>query len=210
MGEPIAEVGDLAGICGHDGTSWEKVLIDASKRLVVAIASAIAQDVHVYGFDDPDWLELACDSDGYLKITMPYEEALGARQYQYDGSSWRRSNMLLGYNTVLDEDAGGTASGTSYTFATSAVPSGELWILQAASIRESNRNTGPVQIYITKNSGALIFIAFSASLTRYYPLLVTGEFVMAEGDTLSFYVGGTVAGDTIQGGALGYKMDLEM
>ena len=62
MAEPIATVGDLAGICGHDGTNWEKVLIDASKRLVVAIAAfsdvlEVEQDtpgdllVGAHGFD---------------------------------------------------------------------------------------------------------------------------------------------------------------
>jgi len=55
MGEPIATVGDLAGICGHDGTNWEKILIDASKRLVVAVASAIASDVQLHGYYDGSW-----------------------------------------------------------------------------------------------------------------------------------------------------------
>lgn len=55
MGEPIATVGDLAGICGHDGTNWEKILIDASKRLVVAVASAIAQDAQMHGHISGAW-----------------------------------------------------------------------------------------------------------------------------------------------------------
>lgn len=55
MAEPIAEVGYEAGICGHDGTDWEKILIDASKRLVVAVASIVASDVHSHGYYDGAW-----------------------------------------------------------------------------------------------------------------------------------------------------------
>lgn len=37
MGEAITTVGDLAGLCGHDGTDWEKVKINASKQLEVEV-----------------------------------------------------------------------------------------------------------------------------------------------------------------------------
>lgn len=41
VSESIETVGPLAGLCGHDGDNWEKVLIDSSKRLIVAIASIV-------------------------------------------------------------------------------------------------------------------------------------------------------------------------
>lgn len=55
MAETIQTVGPLAGICGHDGTNWEKVLIDASKRLVVAVASLVAADVQMHGYYSGSW-----------------------------------------------------------------------------------------------------------------------------------------------------------
>ena len=56
MSEPIATVGDLAGICGsEDGTDWEKILIDASRRLVVAVASVVAQDAQMHGHVGGGW-----------------------------------------------------------------------------------------------------------------------------------------------------------
>lgn len=55
MGEPIATVGKLAGVCGHDGDDWEKILIDASKRLVVAIASIVAADAQMHGHVGGAW-----------------------------------------------------------------------------------------------------------------------------------------------------------
>ena len=39
MGEPIAEVGYLAGICAHDGTGWQKLKIDADGRLEVSVTA---------------------------------------------------------------------------------------------------------------------------------------------------------------------------
>lgn len=40
MGEPVAEVGYLAGLCGHDGTVWIKALIDADGHLQVDAVSS--------------------------------------------------------------------------------------------------------------------------------------------------------------------------
>jgi hypothetical protein len=37
MGEPIAEVGSLAGLCGHDGTDWIKVLVDSDGKLQIEV-----------------------------------------------------------------------------------------------------------------------------------------------------------------------------
>ena len=39
MGEAIAEVGYLAGICAHDGTDWQKLKIDAEGRLEVSVVA---------------------------------------------------------------------------------------------------------------------------------------------------------------------------
>ena len=37
MGETITRYGDLSGACGWNGAGWEKILIDSSKRLVIAL-----------------------------------------------------------------------------------------------------------------------------------------------------------------------------
>ena len=39
MGEPIAGVGYLAGICAHDGTDWQKLKIDSEGRLEVSVVA---------------------------------------------------------------------------------------------------------------------------------------------------------------------------
>lgn len=40
MGEAIKTVGELAGICGHDGTDWLKALIDAAGHLQVDLVDS--------------------------------------------------------------------------------------------------------------------------------------------------------------------------
>jgi hypothetical protein len=79
MGEPIATVGDLAGICGHDGTNWEKILIDASKRLVVAVASAVANDAQLHGYYDEAWQK--------APIPWGFSDVIGSAAYEGDAAA---------------------------------------------------------------------------------------------------------------------------
>ena len=62
MGEPIAEVGYLAGICAHDGTDWQKLKIDSEGRLEVVVTAGHEYvdrgDPSGYDFDIGD---LICD-----------------------------------------------------------------------------------------------------------------------------------------------------
>jgi hypothetical protein len=210
MGEPISTVGDLAGICGHDGTSWEKILIDSSKRLVIAIASAIAQECQLYGWDGDSWEKLQVDANKYLKVTLPIEEALGARGYQYDGTTWRRSNLLIGYNAIWDEDLGGTAAGASYTKSSSAIPAGELWILQACSIVNNTRAVTAATVYIYRASGSYVMLDDTRPCAQYVPTLFAGQAVLRTGDVVTVAMAGTQANDVILAGLVGYKMKVNM
>ena len=144
MGEPIAEVGYLAGLCGHTGTDWQK------------------------------------------------------------------NPLVWGFSEIWDENLGGTADGTSYTKATSTVPSDELWILGAISIRNNTRAGGHTDISIVRASGATMFINYAASVGQYEPLLTTGMFVLGEGDYASVYMAGIQANDVIKAGLTGYKMKLNL
>jgi len=177
MGEPIAEVGYLAGICGHDGTVWVK---------------------------------LVTDGNGYLKVTLPYEEALGARVYNFDGASWRKSNLLWGYNALLDVNLGGTATGTSYSKSTSAIPSGEIWIVQGASLRNQTRNVTAATIYAYRASGAYLVLADKRPLTQCDAAYFVGATPFMTGDVIYVAMAGTVSGDEIWANVAGYKMKVNM
>ena len=81
MGEAIAEVGYLSGICAHDGTDWQKLKVDAEGRLEVSVVAGLEYvdrgDPSVYDFDqsslqmDNTWYALSLsgivtDSDAVL------------------------------------------------------------------------------------------------------------------------------------------------
>lgn len=65
MGEPIAEVGQLAGVCGHDGTDWQKVGISASDRLKVEVEDPGGVDLQ----DVLDQLEILAAAIVYRSTT---------------------------------------------------------------------------------------------------------------------------------------------
>lgn len=188
MGEVITSQGQLAGICGHDGSDWEKVLIDASKRLVVAVA-ALSGNV-----------EVIQDTPGDLLTGV----------HHYDGSAWRKSNLLWGYHDIWDENLGGTATTTSWAKATSTIPSGEVWVLQAISALNATRDPSNISLYITRASGSTVYLASTNTPGLYRPVLATGNWVLGAGDLAYVYLSGCQADDVILGGIIGYKMDIEM
>lgn len=67
MGEPISTVGQLAGICGHDGTEWLKALIDAAGHLQIDIIDSGGSDLQ----DVVDQLEILAAATLY-RSTTPY------------------------------------------------------------------------------------------------------------------------------------------
>jgi len=89
------------------------------------------------------------------------------------------------------------------------VPAGEIWVAQVASMRNNTRITGQTEIYVTGNGGAKIHLAVSASLARFFPLVITGQFTLAEGDRFIMYMAGTNASDVIEGGVMGFIVDIE-
>ena len=188
MGEPIAEVGYLAGICGHDGTDWEKVLIDASKRLVVAVA-ALSGEVEVVQSDPADLL---------------------VGQHQFDGSAWRKSNLLFGYNDKWAENMGGDATGTEWVKNSAVVPAGEIWVLQALSIRNETRAPGITYLFAYPIAGLPVCLNYASSLALHEPLLIGGTFAIHAGGYVRVWMGGCQALDVIEGGTIGYKMKLDM
>ena len=174
--------------------------------------SPLAPHVAALGHDDANdkFVVLAVNADGRLEVVIPIEEALGARAYHYDGAAWRRSNLLFGYNAIWDEDLGGTATGATYTVATSVVPAGELWILQGLSCNNQTRATTYGQAAVVKASGAYVILDDVRPLPQYVSALAIGQFVLGEGDQAYVSIGGCQVGDTILAGLVGYKMKLDM
>lgn len=210
MGEPIATVGDLAGICGHDGTDWIKALIDAAGHLQIDVVDSGGADLK----DVLDKLtEILTELNSKLEtadLDLDASGRLSANAHQYDGSAWRKSNLLFGYNAIWDEDLGGTATGASYYDTTSTIPSGEVWVLQAISARNTTRNPTWVFTYVVRASGADVYLSADATPGTNIPGLAVGNWVLGPGDVAYIYLTGCQADDVIQAGVIGYKMKLNM
>lgn len=232
MGEPIAEVGYLAGLCGFDDPDWLKVLVDADGKLIIevdtsALPSGAATSAHQLtmitalqslqnlvgalhdvGLDELDIQFAGQAVDVEVKQQTPAD--LVVAQHQYDGSTWRKSNLLFGYNGTWDENLGGTAGAAAYSANTATIPSGEAWVLQGISIRNTSRAITSLTVYLWMSSSGLIVMNDLRPAARYAPCFATGQFVLTAGDAAFVDGQGCTAGDTIQAGAVGYKMDLAM
>ena len=129
---------------------------------------------------------------------------------QYDGSAWRKSNLLWGYNTIWDENLGGTATGATYYKDTSTIPAGELWVLQAISARNLTRNPASVFLRIGRASGSVVGLIYTVTPGAGVPVLATGQWVLRTGDVARVYLSGCQVDDVIEAGIVGYKMKLDM
>jgi len=153
---------------------------------------------HLYAFDGTYWDRLRADAG-----------ALRVGGHGYDGSAWRKLPLLLGRSAAWDEQLGGTATGTTWEKATSEIPAGQVRVLTACSIRNITHGLTNVFIYVTRASGAKVFIAYAATLATNVPMFVTGTFVLEAGDVLHMYAGVVTVGDTIESGLTGYKMQVD-
>ena len=188
MSEPIAGVGYLAGLCGHNGTDWLKVKTDANGYL------------YVVGTGTTGAMEVTQDTPGDLLVG----------QHQYDGSAWRKSNLLLGYNDRWVERISDlNASAGDNTLYGVAVPSGYVYVLQA--INGQNNVTDPSSIHMKVVGGAIsITLAYKATPGIAVPATWSGELILKEGDKAGALLRGCAAGDDLYVTLWGYKMKLDM
>lgn len=188
MAEAIKTVGDLAGICGHDGTSWEKILIDSTKRLVVAIAAFSAS------------LEVTQDTPGDLLAGI----------HGYVGGAWQKLPMLWGYSDTISElleDDNATAG--LNTLDTTAVPSGEIHVIH--TLYGVNTNNNPTFILMSLvRGGETYFLKRVAGPGAGTSVELAGTIVMEGGDLLRCSIQGCVLNDNIRFAITGYKVDIDL
>ena len=63
------------------------------------------------------------------------------------GSAWQKAPLTLGYSAKIDEQVADTsAAAGSNTLSGTAVPSGEVWVIQAACASDLNNDPTIIQI----------------------------------------------------------------
>lgn len=188
MGEPIAEVGYLAGLCGHDGTGWLKVKTDANGYL------------YVVGTGTAGAIEVTQDTPGDLLVG----------QHQYDGSAWRKSNLIFGYNDRILEVAEDTDVGAgTQTLEIAVDTSGYVWVITAVCFFWQGTSCSFLTAQITDGTN-VVDLESDGSPTSGLRLFVRGEFVLKAGDKIQVKAFGLTAGDDLYLRVNGYKMKIDM
>ena len=158
-----------------------------------------------------DYLQVAVVStpaNVEVKQTNPAD--LRIAQHQYDGATWRKSNLLWGYNDRWIENLGGTQSNAGmYSATTTEVSEGYVYILQLLSIRNISSAGGTTLLRVLPETGSYVFL-WAPSRLKFEPLLWTGELCLKAGDTVRVTMGSCGDGDTIEAVAWGYKLKVDM
>ena len=139
-------------------------------------------------------------------ITNPTEEYFKDGLWGWDGTQWRKAGLPLWYRVTYMENLGGTATGSSWEKYTSLVPSGYVYVIKAASIRNLTRVTGATQFLVLNNAGNYVQLAWVKSLDQYQPLMWGGDIIMSEGWKFGVIMAGTQTDDVVAGSVAGYKV----
>jgi len=139
-------------------------------------------------------------------VTDPASPYFKDGQWGWDGTVWRKLPMVWGYSgrwAEHQEDLNATVTYDSLTF--TAVPPGEVWVLQAVDAWDVNSDPSRIQFSVT-GDGVTTRLQHTLTPGISIPVYWTGTVVLKEGDRVLVGFYGTVAGDDLHANVRGYKM----
>jgi len=232
MGEPIAGVGYLGGICGTDGTDWIQILVDENGKLRIVVdtnalpegaateetlaelsarvgdeSSPASGTVNKQLADLLTELQQKLETADLASDTTRYINVL---QQQYTGAAWVKSNLLFGYNDRYYESDSATSSAGNNTLSLTAVPSGVVRVIQQVAVVHYDSVARTMDVYWSETGGGSCVVAVHTSATAqvWYPSTV--ESVLKEADNVNAIFRAMNADKTIILRAWGYDMDIDM
>lgn len=141
-----------------------------------------------------------------MGITIPTEEYFKDGTWGHDGTQWRKLPLTWGYTDRWHEvvAVANAAAGTN-DLLTTAVPAGEVWILQTADCYNANSVSGQS---IAPTDGATVTILVQAVAVVVACITVTGfcHIALREGDQIRARFTGCILNDTLSLRVWGYKM----
>ena len=128
----------------------------------------------------------------------------------YDGSVWRKSNLLLGYNAVYhDRVVETSASAGENNLYGEAVPENEIWIITAMSAWNNTRSIDVVTVGIVTDISTQwvdnVLSPAAQELAKF-----SGHLILAEGHKAWGYYSSCTEGDLLVLEIFGYKMALDL
>jgi len=142
--------------------------------------------------------------------TDPSEAHFDKGQWGFDGTVWRRLQLLWGYYDRWAEDLGGTKSGAgTYQAQTTVVPAGYVYVLQCVSLVNDGGSRGRTRFFLM---GGVNYVCLAAAVTpaQFVPLVWNGGVPLKEGDSVLVQMVSCLDADVLYGGAWGYKMRVNL
>jgi len=131
------------------------------------------------------------------------------RLWGYDGSEWRKLQLLFGFGGLVEEDLldDDLDAGTNWVYGT-LVPAGEIWVIQNAMVLYSGSSATRVGIVGVGLADSLTLLA-KESPDSDWPYPWSGNCILQQGDRMGGNVFGATAGDKLYFRYAGYKMEIE-
>jgi len=171
----------------------------------------------LWGWVTDAWKKLVATAGGALHIQFAGQEAdvevtqtaaadLTPGVCGWDGLVWRKLPLLWGYSDRWAEVLGGTQSGAgSYEKFTTAVPAGQVYVLEFVAFQNNTGQRGDVTIGIKDGTYIYSLDTFTTP-TQYETCTWFGRMTLKAGDQVKIIQATCVNGDVLYGVAWGYKM----
>lgn len=212
---------------------WQAVYVDASGNLQVdVVASGLPSGAATEAtladcktalelIDDlrnalnsvaTDELDIVIDGQNAdVEVTQTTPADLVVAGHSYDGSAWRKNNLLWGYNDVFDETVQNlSASAGLNSLTTTAVPSGYIYVVVAASTVNITTACTRTRKVATGSGGGYCDFHTTPTPAAGVHETIDCWIPLKEGDYVTAYFYGCVAGDDIYLSIWGYKMKIDM
>lgn len=231
MAETISTVGQLAGICGHDGTDWLKALIDAAGHLQVDLVASGGKDLgdlvtlleEIQGRLGDETSPAAGTvnkqlADLLTELQSKLETADlnidGAKDLQVDVKTApvtevtaEGGDVLLNYESSVTEHVEElNASVGQNDLSSTAVPSGKVHVYNNLCMVNAN-SAMTHAIFYRNHSGTALRIKYHGTLAAANYFSWEGSLFVEAGDYIVAQFFGCTAGDDLHFDLMGYQFD---
>lgn len=164
--------------------------------------------LHDVGVDEIDINFKTQSLDVEVKQQTPAD--LVVAQHQYDGTTWRKSNLLWGYYDRYFEAVSDTEAAVNDTLSTTAVPAGYVYVVNFISA--FNNTNAFTRLLVIPWAGASVgpHLIYETNPAAVVPNLWEGAVVLKEDDYIKAEFEGNTLNDDIFLRVWGYKMKIDM
>lgn len=151
----------------------------------------------IFGFDGVNYRVVKVDTDGNIVVAQKANQNVQARSYGFYSNAWQKDPLRLGYSGRGSEEQFKLNATAGFDVLTgSAVPPGEIWLVNAVSANDLNTALASIGL-VAKIAGIDVYLANIKPVGAGIPIAWSGQVVLAQGDTLSGAYFGTVLNDDL-------------